>query len=149
MLLLLLLLLLLLFIYLFLERLIREHSFNLPALTRVTPGHPPSPPGCHATLARLAASGEVPPPVIFVPSFLRFSNSFLHNLFILFGWSWSRRLQRHPALQRWRGVTPPGPPTQETRVRPLNKFQSLTAHAADPDSNLIITLTTEGLFQFR
>ena len=29
------------------------------------------------------------------------------------------------------------------------QFQSLTAHAADPDSNLIITLTTEGLFQFR
>ena len=28
-------------------------------------------------------------------------------------------------------------------------FKSLTAHAADPDSNLIITLTTEGLFQFR
>ena len=28
-------------------------------------------------------------------------------------------------------------------------FKSLTAHAADPDSKLIITLTTEGLFQFR
>ena len=27
------------------------------------------------------------------------------------------------------------------------KFKSLTAHAADPDSNLIITLATEGLFQ--
>ena len=27
------------------------------------------------------------------------------------------------------------------------KSQSLTAHAADPDSNLIITLATEGLFQ--
>ena len=27
------------------------------------------------------------------------------------------------------------------------KFRSLTAHAADPDSNLIITLATEGLFQ--
>ena len=26
-------------------------------------------------------------------------------------------------------------------------FRSLTAHAADPDSNLIITLATEGLFQ--
>ena len=27
-------------------------------------------------------------------------------------------------------------------------FKSLTAHAADPDSNLTVTLTTEGLFQF-
>ena len=34
-------------------------------------------------------------------------------------------------------------------VLPAAEFQSLTAHAADPDSNLIITLTTEGLFQFR
>ena len=29
------------------------------------------------------------------------------------------------------------------------KFQSLTAHAADPDSHLIITLTTEGHFRCR
>ena len=45
---------------------------------------------------------------------------------------------------RWRWADHSTPAALLRRAR---RIQSLTAHAADPDSNLIITLATEGLFQ--